>query len=60
LQRAKAVANYLVSKGISRRRMSTLGMGESQLVNNCTDGVICTDAEHQRNRRTEFRVVEIK
>lgn len=60
LQRAKAVANYLVSKGISRKRMTTLGMGESQLVNNCTDGVICTDAEHQRNRRTEFKVVEIK
>ncbi|GAB2597739.1 OmpA family protein [Spirosoma areae] len=60
LQRAKAVASYLVSKGISRKRMTTLGMGESQLVNNCTDDVICTDAEHQRNRRTEFRVVEIK
>ena len=60
LQRAKAVANYLVSKGINRRRMATLGMGESQLVNNCTDGVICTDAEHQRNRRTEFKVVAIK
>ncbi|GAB4007660.1 hypothetical protein GCM10028808_11920 [Spirosoma migulaei] len=60
LQRAKAVANYLVSKGISRRRMATLGMGESQLVNNCTDGVICTEAEHQRNRRTEFKVVAIK
>ncbi len=60
LQRAKAVASYLVSKGISRKRMATLGMGESQLVNNCTDGVICTDAEHQRNRRTEFKVVEIK
>ncbi|ADB40923.1 OmpA family protein [Spirosoma linguale] len=60
LQRAKAVAAYLASKGISRKRMATLGMGESQLVNNCTDGVICTEAEHQRNRRTEFRVVEIK
>ena len=60
LQRAKAVANYLVSKGISRRRMTAIGMGESQLVNNCTDGVTCTDAEHQRNRRTEFKVVEIK
>ncbi len=59
-QRAKAVADYLVSKGISRRRMTTIGMGEAQLVNNCTDGVICTDAEHQRNRRTEFKVVEIK
>ncbi|GAB3708001.1 hypothetical protein GCM10027592_42680 [Spirosoma flavus] len=59
-QRAKAVANYLVSKGVSRRRVTAKGMGESQLVNNCTDGVICTEAEHQRNRRTEFRVVEIK
>lgn len=59
-QRARAVASYLAAKGISRRRMATMGMGESQLVNNCTDGVICTDAEHQRNRRTEFRVVDIK
>jgi outer membrane protein OmpA-like peptidoglycan-associated protein len=60
VERAKAVASYLASKGISRRRMATIGMGESQLVNNCVDGVICTDAEHQRNRRTEFKVVEIK
>ncbi|GAB3505926.1 hypothetical protein GCM10027341_38280 [Spirosoma knui] len=59
-QRAQAVASYLASKGISRKRMSTTGMGESQLVNNCTDGVICTEAEHQRNRRTEFKVIEIK
>ena len=59
-QRAKAVADLLAAKGISRRRMATIGMGESQLVNNCTDGVICTDAEHQRNRRTEFRVMDIK
>lgn len=59
-QRAKAVANLLASKGISRRRMTAIGMGESQLVNNCVDGVICTEAEHQRNRRTEFKVVDIK
>ncbi|MBC3783806.1 OmpA family protein [Spirosoma utsteinense] len=59
-QRAKAVANYLAAKGISQKRMAAIGMGESQLVNNCTDDVICTDAEHQRNRRTEFRVVDIK
>lgn len=59
-ERAKAVANYLQSKGISRKRMVAIGMGESQLVNNCTDGVICTEAEHQRNRRTEFKVIAIK
>ena len=59
-QRAQAVADYLAIRGVNRRRIATRGMGESQLVNNCTDDVICTDAEHQRNRRTEFRVVDIK
>ncbi len=59
-QRANSVANYLNSRGISRRRILARGMGESAPVNNCVDGVICTEAEHQRNRRTEFRVVEIK
>lgn len=59
-QRARSIADYLATKGISRRRMTTIGMGESRLLNNCTDDVICTEAEHQRNRRTEFRVVDIK
>lgn len=59
-RRAKSVANYLISKGISRSRISSRGMGESMLLNSCTDGVICTDEEHQRNRRTEFKVVAVK
>lgn len=59
-RRAKAVADYLASKGISRNRMLATGYGESMLVNNCTDGVICTENEHQRNRRTEFKVLAIK
>lgn len=59
-QRAKAVVDYLASKGISRNRMQASGYGESMLVNNCTDGVICTENEHQRNRRTEFKVLAIK
>jgi len=59
-ERAETVARYLTGKGISRKRITAIGLGETQLVNNCTDGVICTEAEHQRNRRTEFRVLEIK
>ncbi len=59
-ERAETVARYLAGKGISRKRITAIGLGETQLVNNCTDGVICTEAEHQRNRRTEFRVLEIK
>jgi outer membrane protein OmpA-like peptidoglycan-associated protein/tetratricopeptide (TPR) repeat protein len=59
-RRARAVADYLASKGISRSRLRAIGMGEGMLINNCTDGVICTEAEHQRNRRTEFKVLAIK
>ncbi|OUR96057.1 cell envelope biogenesis protein OmpA [Flavobacteriales bacterium 33_180_T64] len=56
-QRANAVVNYLVSKGISRNRLSAKGYGESRLTNRCSNDVDCADSEHQRNRRTEFRVL---
>lgn len=56
-QRANAVVNYLVSKGISRDRLSGKGFGETRLVNRCSNGVQCSDQEHQKNRRTEFRVL---
>ncbi|PQV47907.1 OmpA family protein [Jejuia pallidilutea] len=56
-QRANSVVNYLVSKGISRSRLSAKGYGETRLVNRCSNGVDCSEAEHQKNRRTEFRVL---
>ena len=59
-RRARAVADYLASKGVRRNRILATGYGESLLVNNCTDGVICTESEHQRNRRTEFKILAIK
>ncbi len=56
-ERAESVVNYLTSRGIDRRRLQAKGYGESQLVNNCADGVNCTEEEHQQNRRTTFKVV---
>ena len=56
-QRANSVVNYLASKGISRSRLSAKGYGESRLVNRCANGVECSENEHQKNRRTEFRVL---
>ena len=56
-RRAQSVVNYLVSKGIDRDRLIAKGYGETRLTNNCKDGVSCTEEQHQRNRRTEFRVV---
>jgi len=55
-RRAQSAVDYLVSRGISRSRMVAKGYGESRLVNRCADGVACSEAEHQENRRTEFTV----
>ncbi|TKC04469.1 OmpA family protein [Pedobacter frigoris] len=57
-RRAKSAVNYLVSRGISRNRMTARGYGETMLLNKCSDGVKCSSAEHQQNRRTEFKVVK--
>ena len=56
-RRADSTVKYILSKGIHPSRISGKGFGETQLVNNCSDGVKCSDAENQLNRRTEFVVV---
>jgi len=57
-QRAQSVVNYLVANGISRDRLVAKGFGETKLVNRCSNGVDCTEAEHLQNRRTEFRIIQ--
>ena len=59
-KRAKEVLEYLARNGVSRERMRAVGKGESEPVNECGDGVQCTEAEHQRNRRTEFKILKIE
>lgn len=59
-QRANSVANYLAAKGISRKRIVAAGYGGTVPLNDCVDGVTCTETEYQRNRRTEFKVLSIK
>jgi peptidoglycan-associated lipoprotein len=58
-KRAESAVQYLVSKGIDRSRMSARGYGEQRLVNGCSNGVECTEEQHQANRRTEFKVTEM-
>ncbi len=56
-KRAQSVVSYLVSKGIDSLRLSARGYGETQLTNKCGNGVKCTEEEHQKNRRTTFKVL---
>ncbi|WP_054852826.1 OmpA family protein [Olleya sp. ITB9] len=58
-RRAKATVDYLVNVGgISRSRLTSEGYGETQLRNRCSDGVKCSESEHQLNRRSEFIIVK--
>lgn len=59
-RRAKSTVQWLVKNGIDPNRVTGKGHGESQLVNNCSDGVPCTEAEHQLNRRSEFIIVSME
>lgn len=57
-RRAQSAVDYIVIKGgIESSRISAKGYGETQHVNKCKNNVLCTEAEHQQNRRTEFKVV---
>lgn len=56
-RRAGEVAQYLKERGVSEGRFSSRGYGESQIINGCTDGVKCSEEQHQENRRTEVNVV---
>jgi len=57
-KRADSAVDYIVSRGIKASRITARGYGESVLINQCENDVNCTDAEHQKNRRTEFKVVD--
>ena len=56
-RRAKASASYIVSRGIPKSRIYGVGKGEKELMNQCKNGVVCTEELHQKNRRTEFKIV---
>ncbi len=59
-RRAKSTEAYIVSQGIAAERIeSAIGYGETQLINNCSNGVPCSNEEHQLNRRSEFIILHM-
>lgn len=57
-RRAESTVNYMISKGISADRLQGEGFGETRLVNECFNGVSCSNDQHQLNRRSEFIIFE--
>ncbi|MBK9448750.1 MAG: PD40 domain-containing protein [Bacteroidetes bacterium] len=56
-KRANAARYFMIDLGIDPARIKAKGYGEYQLSNCCYDGEPCTEQEHQRNRRTEFKII---
>lgn len=59
-KRAKATKEKLVKMGVDPERLKAKGFGESELINDCSDEVKCSEEEHQINRRSEFVIINIK
>lgn len=63
-RRAKATADYLINKGISKNRLKLTWTGENNLTTNCpcepTNESSCSEEQHQQNRRANFKVIGYK
>ena len=56
-RRAASTLEYLVSQGIDRSRLKSIGYGEMQPLNECVKEGICDDDEYDVNRRCEFTIL---
>jgi len=54
-RRAKSTVDYVISKGISKKRISGKGFGKREPLINC--GENCTEEQDATNRRSEFLIV---
>ncbi|MDH5476659.1 MAG: OmpA family protein, partial [Cyclobacteriaceae bacterium] len=54
-RRAKSAVNYIVSQGVKASRLTAKGYGETKLIIQNAE----TEEEHQVNRRTEFKILEV-
>jgi outer membrane protein OmpA-like peptidoglycan-associated protein len=54
-RRAQAAVDYLATKGIEAARLTAKGYGETSFAIDCICER-CTEEEHQKNRRTTFKI----
>ncbi len=57
--RAENAADYIKKRISNPERIYGRGYGETKLLNKCKNNVQCSDEEHQKNRRTEFKIIKM-
>lgn len=58
-RRAQSCVTYLIDKGVDAANIIAKGYGETQLLNECSNGVECSEDDHQANRRTEIKILNV-
>lgn len=58
LRRAESAKRWLTERDVLEDRIQAVGYGEEQILNQCVNGVRCSEEEHRINRRTEFKILE--
>jgi outer membrane protein OmpA-like peptidoglycan-associated protein/tetratricopeptide (TPR) repeat protein len=56
-KRAEYITDYLALQGIHPRRLRAKGMGESKILNQCTNGILCLEEDHNVNNRVEIVII---
>ena len=59
-KRSNSVLEYLIRQGVSKKRLSAKGYGESKPFIKCETEESCTEQQHETNRRCEFVIVDWK
>jgi hypothetical protein len=57
---ADSYEDFFIKEGVTKKRIKTKGMGETQLLNKCKNEIKCPDEKHRENRRIEIRIIDIK
>ncbi len=57
-RRASSTKRWLIKNGADVSRIKAVGKGETEIRNECANGVDCDDDQHRFNRRTEFVILE--
>jgi outer membrane protein OmpA-like peptidoglycan-associated protein len=55
-KRAQSTVQYVISQGIDKARITGTGFGLDKPASPC--GSKCSEADHQKNRRSEFIIIE--